>query len=478
MRRFNEAYDRKQLIKSVIALVAFIFFCMGTRGLGFAILIPLAIGYMCTGKSQSLLTIFFISTVSVVLSNFFMPKSLLMFICQRGLLMMIAVVMMAQVFGRRNPREITPLLSLVPYLLFMAMTAQVGWAPVISYLKLVLFSVGFFAFYGVATKLLNGRVDERQLRVMMLSVASFIIFGSILTMPFPSISYMGIGELEERKINEFVSLFKGVTCHSQVLGPIVGMVGTMIFADWVFSVQKKNWLYTALLICCPILIYKTSSRTAMGSFLAGMCFVAYFASKSRVVKRSIRGKVISVAIALVMVIAVALLFSSVTRGKMANFITKSYEGNQTLTTEGVLATRQGRWEECIYNWKRSPVIGNGFQVSEDMGEKEINGIKDALSAPIEKSTWIYAILEEGGAIGMILFCLFILISLTLMIRRRAYISAALLFQMLVVNLGEFGIFAMSAEGGMFWCMVFIGAVFDHIRNNKQTGINYDQYNYK
>lgn len=478
MRQFNEAYDRKRLIKSVIALVAFIFFCMGTRGLGFAILIPLAICYMCIGKSQSLLTIFFMSTVSVVLSNFFMPKPLLMVVCQRGLLLMIAGVMMLQVFGRRNPREITPLLSLVPYLLFMAMTAQAGWAPMISYLKLVLFTSSFFAFYGVATKLINGWSDERQLRVMMLSMAIFIIFGSMLTMPFASISYMDVDEFGERPLNEFVSLFKGVTCHSQALGPIVGMLGTMIFADWVFLVQKKNWLYTALLICCPILIYMTSSRTAMGSFLAGMCFVAYFASKSRLVTRSIRSKVISIAIVLVMVIVVALLFSSVMRGKIANFVNKSYSGDQTLVAEDVLATRQGKWDECIYNWKRSPVIGNGFQVSEDMGVKKINGLKDALSAPIEKSTWIYAILEEGGVVGMVLFCLFVFISLILMISRRAYISAALLFQFLVVNLGEFGFFAISAEGGMFWCMVFIGAVFDHIRNNRQIGINYGRHNYR
>lgn len=476
MKRFNEAYDRKRLIKSVIALVVFIFFCMGTKGMGFAILIPLAIGYMCMGKNQSLMTIFFISTVSVCLNNFFMPKSLVMVISQRGLLLLIASVVMLQVFGRKNPIEITPLLSLVPYLLFMAATAQVGWVPIISNLKLVLFTVSFFAFYGVATKLVNENADIGQLRVMMLSMACFILFGSMLTMPFASISYMDVDEFGERPLNEFVSLFKGVTCHSQALGPIVGMLGTMIFADWVFSVQKKDRLYTALLICCPILIYMTSSRTAMGSFLAGLCFVAYFATKSKIVKRSIQGKVVTIAIASVMVIAVALLLSSAMRGKVANFINKSYSGDQALNTEDVLSTRQGKWDECICNWKKSPIIGNGFQVSEEMVGKKINGIRDVLSAPIEKSTWIYAILEEGGIVGMILFCSFVLISLTLMISRKAYISAALLFQFLVVNLGEFGFFAISAEGGMFWCMVFIGAIFDHVRN-KRCGVNYGRFNY-
>lgn len=476
MKRFNEAYDRKRLIKSVIALVVFIFFCMGTKGMGFAILIPLAIGYMCMGKNQSLMTIFFISMVSVCLNNFFMPKSLIMAISQKVLLLMIAGVVMLQVFGRKNPIEITPLLSLMPYLLFMAATAQVGWAPIISYLKLILFAFGFFAFYGVATKLANGRMDTGQLRVMMLSIAIFIVFGSILTLPFPSIGYMGMSEVEERQINEVVSLFKGVTCHSQALGPIVGMLGTMIFADWVFSVQKKDWLYAALFICCPILIYMTSSRTAMGSFLAGLCFVAYFATKSKFVKRSIRSNVIMIAIALVMVIAVGLLSSSVMRGKFVNFITKSRSGDQTLSTEDITSTRQGKWDECIYNWKNSPIIGNGFQVTEEQKYKKIDGVKDVLSAPIEKSTWIYAILEEGGIVGMILFCSFVLISLTLMIGRKAYISAALLFQFLVINLGEFGFFAMSAEGGMFWCMVFIGAIFDHIRN-KRCGVNYGRFNY-
>jgi len=75
-------------------------------------------------------------------------------------------------------------------------------------------------------------------------------------------------------------------------------------------------------------------------------------------------------------------------------------------TEEMMATRQGLIDRAMYNWRKKPLIGNGFQVSDEMQYEHRKGFADYLSAPIEKGVWISAVLEEGGVIGLSLFCFF------------------------------------------------------------------------
>ena len=125
----------------------------------------------------------------------------------------------------------------------------------------------------------------------------------------------------------------------------------------------------------------------------------------------------------------------------------------------VISSRQGLMDAAIHNFKKSPLLGNGFQVSEEMQNLKSKGMA-VLSAPIEKGVWITAVLEEGGIVGWLIFVTFLITCITKSIKRRAYIGASCLFVTMLTNLGEFSFFSMSYIGGFTWAMVFVGLALD------------------
>ena len=90
-----------------------------------------------------------------------------------------------------------------------------------------------------------------------------------------------------------------------------------------------------------------------------------------------------------------------------------------------------------------------------------------LSAPVEKSVWVSAILEETGIVGFSVFLFFILTVFFRGNTNRCYIGNTAFLTLLVANMGEFTVFSMSYTGGFQWAMVFVGYMFDAIRNRAQ-----------
>ena len=457
-----EFYDKKALVHGLLWLVALFVTCKFTKGVAFALLIPVALVFVMQARNTALLFVIFFSAAAMTMNGFFMPHTVEFVVSQKVLMLMASVFLSLQIFGRRHSGLITPLLSLVPYLMYMALVSQSGWSPVISNLKLVLFTMIYFAFYGCAVRVIEDRSDERKVRTMVLVLAIFYIFGSLALLAFPGISYMSPDEMLNNP--GAISLFKGATNHSQALGPTVAMFSVILFADLMFSIQKPDRLYVALLLLAPFLIYKTSSRTAMGSYVAGMAFVTFFAMRSRgIIKTRWRLAVTNFMLMAAVFGAISISVIPSLRDKATRFLVKNYSGETFVSKETILASRTSVLEGMLTNWRRSPVIGNGFQVSDRMKGVQVDSIRDMLTAPVEKSTWTYAILEEGGVIGMVLFSVFLLTSLGLMVKRQAYIGASMLFTFIMVNFGEFGIFAMSAGGGLFWCMGFVGVILGYKR---------------
>ena len=463
MTDINTFYDKKSIAKNLIWLALLCILCKTTKGIAFAVLIPIALAFVMQARNTALLFVIFLSAAAMTINPFFMPHTMVFAVSQKVLMLMASVFLSLQIFGRRHSGLITPLLSLVPYLVYMAVVSQSGWSPVISNLKLVLFTMIYFAFYGCAVRVIEDRSDERKVRAMILTLAVFYILGSfVLLLAFPGISYMSPDEILENP--GAISLFMGATNHSQALGPTMAMFSVILFADLMFSIQKPDRLYVALLLLVPLLIYKTSSRTAMGSYVAGMAFVTFFAMRSRgIIKTRWRLAVTNFMLMAAVFGAISISVVPPLRDKATRFLVKNYSGETVVSKETILASRTAVLEGTLANWRRSPVIGNGFQVSDRMQGVKVDSIRDMLTAPVEKSTWTYAILEEGGVIGMVLFSVFLLTALGQMVRRQAYIGASMLFTFVMVNFGEFGMFSMSAEGGLFWCMVFVGVILDYKR---------------
>ncbi len=157
------------------------------------------------------------------------------------------------------------------------------------------------------------------------------------------------------------------------------------------------------------------------------------------------------------------MLSSSMRDKISSFVLKRGDLGASVTVESVISSRMGLVERALDNFKKKPLIGNGFQVSDTMIELRNAPITSLLSAPIEKGVWVTAILEEGGLIGFMLFIAFLLIVLFKMVKYKAYIAASTFFVFILSNMGEFSFFSMSYLGGFMWMLVFAAVMLDSAR---------------
>ena len=242
--------------------------CKVTQGAAFAVMVPITMVMIIQGRNYSVLFVILFATFAMLFNGFFMPKGMIFVISQKILLLGASCFLMLQAFGRHSFRIMTPFLMMLPYLLFMFITSARGWAPNVSYLKLLLFTVIYLGMYGSAVRAMNERSDLRKLRTLCLFVAVFVLIGSVFVWPIKSISIMGAEAL--LKNPDAKSLYQGTTNHSQALGGLAACLGTFLWCDWIFCIQHKSRLYLVLLICSAIFVYVSESRTAMATFVAGI----------------------------------------------------------------------------------------------------------------------------------------------------------------------------------------------------------------
>lgn len=475
VRETNTAYSWKWLIWCLIGLVTVCGAMKASAGAGYLLIIPLILTAFGKNRPELMLYCLLMTAMVTVVNQAIAPKGMVFSVAARAVYLVISAVLTLQVVGQRNSRLMTPLLSLLIYLAYMALISSVGWSPIISYLKMILFLMVFLALYSVANlTTIRGGTRPECLRSVILCFAIFAVFGSLALIPFPSVGKMGADQLIKQGVDvEAFGLFQGVTFQPQTLGPLVAGMSTLLLADMLFSLKRWDKLYIALMVGGAVLIYYTTSRTAMGTFLAGILFSGFLFmnTSARKIGGSWKHRALSTLILVGMLGAVGLFASPGVREKAMSFIFKT--GDQAVAEEYVsfdkfVSSRQGLVDSALANFKDSPWIGNGFQVAPEMAEREIVSWKQLLSAPIEKGVWIYAVLEEGGVFGMALFVIFILVSFIALISRQAYIASCILFVFLISNLGEFTIFSMSANGGMLWALVFSGLALDAQRLRQQA----------
>ena len=436
-----------------------------TKGTGYLISVPFILMALIRRDSLKLFA-WLLATIAVVVGNaVLMPKNMIFAISQRAIFILLSGVIIVQIGGSRLAPTMKCILPFMIYVLYMVLPSVAGWNPMISFLKLILFSSVFLAFFGAANGMATaGCADDRKIRGVILAFISFYIIGSVMLLPFPGISQMMPSDFIGQTYNpEATSLFKGMTMHSQCMGPCAAVAGVFVLADLLFSIRKWHWFYTLLLGSTVVILYKTSSRTAMGSFLAGCMIVLYIFMKSRGVGTHWKGKVLSATIAIFTLLAIVVVAIPSMQQAVLRFATKG-GATENVELDDVINTRRGKFEEGMYNFRKSPAIGNGFQVGADMVNVKGRSIKDYLSAPIEKSVWISAVLEEGGACGFAIFVIGLITVYFMSMNCHAYIGLPVFFTLIVANLGEFMMFSMSYTGGFTWSIVFCGYAMDAARN--------------
>ena len=461
----DSQYDKKAVIKYLAMALFAILIWKVTSGLG-SLLVSLfvIIAVMREKPIEMLFWVLFMTYTSAG-NRQLLVANIVSVTTMRATLMLLTLMLVARLFsGGRESRMMTPFWGLMFYIVWECIVSAQGFSPGVSYLKLLLFFSVFLSMYGVANTVnRSARTNAKILRSAILAIITLIIIGSVAIIPIPSLSLMtDKGAIEAMLAGEIVSLFQGMTSHSQVMGPMAGIIGTFVFADLAFSIKKWDKFYLLLLICCPLLIYKSSSRTGMGTFIAGCGMVSFLVMRAKGLGHDWKGKLLMSINTLVVCGAIAVCVLPGARDKIAEFALK-WKGDkrqETVTVEGMLKSRQSLIDEAVMNFKAKPLMGNGFQVSAAMQHQKRTRFVDYLTAPIEKGVWIYAIPEEGGIVGMVLFCGWLLVLFSLLISRHAYIGASVFFAFLVSNFGEFSMFSMSYIGGIYWTLVFAAICLD------------------
>ena len=458
-------FDQRALIRYIVILVVTMLAMKFSGGTGFVLVVPLFFFAIFNRKPTESFFYLLLTVATVMGNSHFFPKGTIYSLVNRVMLMSTGVMLFFATTGGRASPLAKPFFGLLAYLLVMCLSSAFGWCPGISFLKLLLFTTTYLAYLGVANQVMMSRGDDAlKVRSVMLAFAGLFILGSLALVPFPSVGQMSGEEFEEAMKNgaDITSLFKGMTSHSQSLGPCIASAATVICADMVFGARRWTKLHLVMLLVSPYLVYLTSSRTAMGSLIGGFGIVGWYAINARGLRQGWKRKIVSAGFTLFFLALLALVASSGVQQGVVRYALKHGDVRGTdVSLEQIMSTRRGLWTEGLRNFRESPLFGNGFQVSEEM-----KGIKvglSTMSAPIEKGVWISAVLEEGGLVGFIVFSAFLISVWIALSKHRAYIGLCAFFELLLTNMGEFTMFSLSYTGGFLWAMVFAGLVLDSVR---------------
>lgn len=474
-------YDKKKLIKYLVILGLWTLLWKASHGYIVTVLPLFIFSFVAQRKPAEMFLCVLMLLIPSVSNSYFFPLNSVVMLVMRGTLVTVSLLLMSRIAGRRVPVFLRPMLGILLYLGWEALISMQGYSPIISHLKLLLFVLVYFAYYAIACAIANApRANAKQIRTVVLAVCIFFIGGSMVLTRVPSIGqFVALrqtlgGEdaaevVRSLALGEGVSLFCGMSVQPQALGPIVGMMSTLLFADYVFAIRRKDWIYLGLLLSCPILVYKTSSRTAMGVYLAGMSMVVYLFMQARGVGQRWKGKVLTTVFSLGVFALAALIAVPNVRQSALKFVLKFSGENATskdLTVANVTSSRQGGIDMTLAGFRKKPLLGNGFQVGWWMEHQRLRGWKSYITAPIEKGVWVTAVLEEGGMIGLVLFAGFLFVAIFTLVKRHAYCGASMLWTFMFSNLGEFSFFSMSYIGGFGWTLIFTGLILDGQRLKK------------
>lgn len=382
-----------------------------------------------------------------------------------GIMSLIALCIFARITALSRIRRTLPMGALFVYVLYMVLPSTFGWFPVISYLKIVLFLLFAYGLICCAYLVATSATNLETARISVMAIAAFCIWASVATYWVPSIGYsMQISKAASWGISEYdalnmsgVRLFSGIFFHSQTMGPVITILAAVVLCD-MFFVEKRFELGHLLIVApSPLLAYMSRSRTALLTLGVVMMVGFLVIIRKKDMATIVRRRVQFAAWIVCGIMICAAITLEVTRGTMSSWIFKGMNYSAEGYVWGdVTATRRGKAELNLYDFKRNPWIGKGFQTQELHKELFKAGVINYFSAPVEKGIMPLMILGEGGIIGAIIFLGFIS-AFYKKCSRYGYSALIILMSgFLAANMGEATFFSPSGAGGDYWFVCIIG----------------------
>ena len=365
-----------------------------------------------------------------------------------------------------------PFIGMVPFLMVAAISAVDGWVPSVSLTKLVNFVFFLFGIWFGTQNLQERPKDVLLLRGLFLAMACFLVFGSIVTIAIPSVGYatglkwaMMQGGVDfaneifkEQQADSLVTLFCGVMNHSQTLAPLLAVTVGWVLCDMLLLERRFCWLHLSIVLFALPMTYMTRSRVGLVSVTVAILMSAFYAVRkvqlpTRMRARLNQGIIVSSIVLIGMVVSIQM-----TTGAMSRWLrkTSNVEEDRRTLREALTESRLGALDRSLYEFRRNPMFGSGFQVAEYTRDLVAFNKGFIISAPIEKGIAPIMVLGETGIIGAMCFVIFLMTFYGTCIRRKYFVTLSLFTVLFATNMGEATIFSPGGTGGILWMVSVVG----------------------
>lgn len=269
-----------------------------------------------------------------------------------------------------------------------------------------------------------------------------LIFVVLVLIALASVPLLAIGA--GREVNG--TGFQGVLGHPQAFGIIIGFLGTWSTLTFLDSPTTPMSIIAASSYALVIL---SGARTAFFSMIVGLLatFIIIPILTRRRLASLLPGLHHPLAIPAALFIILGLIAtSSSLEGVLTQFINKGRQFDDL--TEAYADSRGKLIEIMLMNIDRNFYSGIGFGIASDPYEMKITrdpifGIP--ISAVIEKGALPFAVFEELGLFGFLIFILW-MITVTFRASRSGVVPLALTLVFIALNFGESTLFSAGGAG--------------------------------
>lgn len=461
----NDSF-KKDLTRMLILVVGSIALCRFSQGLFVVALGCASFVFALSGKLDKLLVLYFLVPFLTIINGAILPKGVMFAYGARlTILMNMGLLLLRGVSSNRAER--LPLGAIYAFLFASAISSIGGWCPLISYLKLISFALFISSLYLGSSLIADNFKAQNMMRALFMSATIMIVWGSLLTLPFPAIGYMtvqayiavGMSEAEAiAAMGNATALICGITSHSQTLGPLLSCSLGFLLCDMLFVQRKATSVHLLTFLAALPLLYLTRSRAALFSFIVMISTIMFVAMPKFRISAKLKSHVRSIFRILIFIALVASIVGEIKSDAITKWLRKvdNVDSDRRELSEAVTESRQGSIEANMYDFRQNPFLGMGFQVDYNTMVNYQSGHGSLISAPIEKGLLPLMILGESGVVGAIVFVCFLFSFFGACARKRYYVTASLFIVYLSTNMAEASFFSPLGAGGTEWLITALG----------------------
>lgn len=434
----------------------------------YAVLVVAAMGviWAMRRKVGKALVVFLLLSALPMVNPYLMPRYGHFAMIARLTSLMMSFALLASAHTMR-PRHRIPLGVLMAFMAVAMVSSFGGYAPSVSFLKIINFMAFIIAFYIGTQDIDSNPADVKVIKDTIMALVLLLVFGSIiLRIVAPGMSYVGgwnamydaYGVRREFQIHG-ESLFCGVTVQSQTLGPLLASCFGWVLCDLFRTVPRNKSLHWLVLAPIPFLLFMTRSRASLLTFITAILAAQHFCLSGKAMehlRRTVR-KMRTYAIALLLILSVAGVIGEMRNGAITRWMRKTnkVEEDERSLSDAFTASRMGLVEQSMADFRKNRMWGMGFQVDKTTAART-GGKGLVFSASIEKGVLPTMILGETGIVGAFAFAIFLFSFFSVCARKGYKATAALFCVLLASNFGEATFFSPSGLGGILWVALVAG----------------------